>query len=546
MITGLTVTVRDLLDLPLLAPARAVAAGKAAASREVAWVSVIEWPVEDFVRPAEIVLTTGTGCDDVRFTQLAHEVLDSEPAALCGAFHPAGGLADFPPAVVRRAEQLGIPILQLPWELRFADIIRAVADRLLADRYGDGQHAPQRLFGDFAAALLEGRGLGVLAATLERVLEQPVIVLDAELRLQGHGERGLQALGRAWVDAMEASAPPLDAHGIRAVRALLGARRPREVDEVPELGLGPGTTIAARAGQRTLGVIYVLRGASGEPLGDLERGSLEQAALAAALELLRRRSIVETEARVRGDFLWDVALRGLDDRDEIAAKAALLGHNLGERHVVAVARVDAAGDAAELAFADVRDRLADSVRADQLAARENGFLVLLPDAGREELCALLREASAAAGPSLSWGLAEQALPLVALAAGYDSALEALAVGHSLHGPGAVADARELGPFLALGALAADEPTSRRVHELMQPLIEYDRRTARDLVGTLELFLQENGNASSAARRLHLNRHSLLYRLRKIEELTGRSLSRHDDRFLLELGVRMAKLTPRRS
>ena len=78
--------------------------------------------------------------------------------------------------------------------------------------------------------------------------------------------------------------------------------------------------------------------------------------------------------------------------------------------------------------------------------------------------------------------------------------------------------------------------------LIAPLREYDRDTARDLLGTLGVFLEENGNASSAARRLHLNRHSLLYRLRKIEDLTGRSLDCHDDRFLLELGLRTARLT----
>jgi len=546
MATGMTVTVRDLLDLPLLAGARAVAAGDAAARREVAWVAVIEWPVEDFVRPAEVVLTTGVGCDDARFTQLAHEVLDSEAAALCAAFHPASGLAELPAAVVRRAERQGVPLVQLPWELRFADVMRAVADRLLADRYGEGPNAPQRLFGEFAAALLEGRGLGVLAATLERALQRPVVILDAELRLQGHGERAREALGGARIAAMEAGAPRLEAHSVRALRALLGARSPRRVDEVPELGLGPGTTLAARAGQRTLGVIYVLcDDATGESLGDLDLGSLEQAALAVALELLRRRSIVETEARVRGDFLWDVALRGLANRDEIAAKAALLGHDLGERHLVAVAHVEAAGNAVETAFADVRELLAVGVRADQLALRESRLLVLLPDAGRAELCALLEGASRAAGPPLSWGLAEDALPLVELAAGYDSAVAALDVGRSLHGPGAVGDARALGPFLALGVLGADEGTSRRVLGLIGPLVEYDDRSARDLLGTLEVFLQENGNTSSAARRLHLNRHSLLYRLRKIEELTGRSLSRHDDRFLLELGVRLAKLTPGR-
>ncbi|MGH2764167.1 MAG: PucR family transcriptional regulator [Thermoleophilaceae bacterium] len=540
----MTVTVRDVLDLPLLAGARAVAAGEAAARREVAWVAVIEWPVEDFVRPAEIVLTTGIGCDDARFTQLAAEVLDSDAAALCTAFHPAGGLAELPPAVVCRAEQQGVPLVELPWELRFADISRAVVERVLADRYGDARHAPQRLFGDFAASLLEGGGLGVLAATLERVLERPVLVLDAELRLQGHGERALELLGHERVAALEAGVASLDARRSRALRALLGARRPREVDEVAELGLGPGTTVAARAGRQTLGMVYVPGDAAGVPLGELEMGALEQAALAAALELLRRRAIAETETRVRGDFLWDVALRRLRDADEIAAKAALLGHNLAEHHLVAAAHADADVAAAKAGFREVRERLAAEAGADQLGVKENRALVLLPDAERGELCRLLERASPAEGPRLSWGLAEEPAPLIEIATGYESAVEALEVGRSLQGPGTVGDARALGPFLALGAIAADEGTMRRLLDLVRPLIEYEGRTARDLLGTLEVFLRENGNASSAARRLHLNRHSLLYRLRKIEELTGRSLSCHDDRFLLELGLRLEKLTPR--
>ena len=539
MHTGMVMTVRDLLDLPLLAGARAVAGDGAAADREVAWVAVIEGPVENFVRPAEVVLTTGIGCDESHFSQLAHDVLDSEAAALCAAFRPGGELTTFPASVVDRAEQQGVPLVQLPWELRFADVMRAVVDRLLAERYGDGPYAPQRLFGDFAAALLEGRGLGVLAATLERVVRRPVLVLDAELRLQGYGDAALGAIGSQRVSAMEARAPAVGAHEARALRALLGARRPREMDEVPELGLGAGTTLAARAGRRTLGMVYVLRGDAAGPLGDLDVGALEQAALAAALELLRLRSIVETEERVRGDFLWDIALGRLTDTDEVAAKAALLGHNLGERHVVAVAGAEHDAEEAETTLVTVRRRLAGRVRADQVAERESRVLVLLPDGDRAELAGLLAQA----GPAVSWGVAEEALPLVELAAGYASADGALAVGRSLHGPGTVGDARELGPFLALAALAADGGVRRRLLGLIAPLVEYDRDTARDLLGTLEVFLAENGNASSAARRLHLNRHSLLYRLRRIEELTGRSLGSHDDRFLLELGLRMAKLAP---
>ena len=111
------------------------------------------------------------------------------------------------------------------------------------------------------------------------------------------------------------------------------------------------------------------------------------------------------------------------------------------------------------------------------------------------------------------------------------------------GPGTIADAGTLGPFLMLDALAGDEAAQRSAAAVLAPLESYDEDTARGLVATLETFLRENGNTSAAARELFLNRHSLMYRLRKIEALTGRSLDNHDDRFLFELSIRLRRMRP---
>ena len=93
----------------------------------------------------------------------------------------------------------------------------------------------------------------------------------------------------------------------------------------------------------------------------------------------------------------------------------------------------------------------------------------------------------------------------------------------------------------LDALARDDAACRTAEALLAPLIQYDRQRSRNLLETLEVFLEENGNTTAAARRLFLNRHSLMYRLRKIEELTGRDLHRHEDRFLLELSLRLRRI-----
>ncbi|MGE2834688.1 PucR family transcriptional regulator [Mycobacterium sp. SMC-4] len=89
------------------------------------------------------------------------------------------------------------------------------------------------------------------------------------------------------------------------------------------------------------------------------------------------------------------------------------------------------------------------------------------------------------------------------------------------------------------------PTSMAtVLQTLKPLIDYDRTRRGQLVRTLEVLLDEATNTSAAARTLFLNRHSLLYRIKLIEELTGLSLKNPADRFQLEVSVRVLQLSER--
>jgi len=85
-----------------------------------------------------------------------------------------------------------------------------------------------------------------------------------------------------------------------------------------------------------------------------------------------------------------------------------------------------------------------------------------------------------------------------------------------------------------------------VLQTLQPLIAYDRTRRGQLVRTLEILLNEATNTSAAARALYLNRHSLLYRIKLIEELTGLSLKNPADRFQLEVSVRVHQINEART
>src|SRR5699024_1874888 len=73
---------------------------------------------------------------------------------------------------------------------------------------------------------------------------------------------------------------------------------------------------------------------------------------------------------------------------------------------------------------------------------------------------------------------------------------------------------------------------------IHPLIEYEEKREMDLIETFIAYDNQNGNVTQAARVLNLHRQSLLYRLRKIESLTGLSLDNPDDVFLLNISIKV--------
>jgi DNA-binding PucR family transcriptional regulator len=73
--------------------------------------------------------------------------------------------------------------------------------------------------------------------------------------------------------------------------------------------------------------------------------------------------------------------------------------------------------------------------------------------------------------------------------------------------------------------------------LLDPLFDYDRRYRSELVRTLATFLECTGSWHACADRLHIHVNTVRYRIRRVEELTGRDLSSMADRVDLFLALR---------
>jgi DNA-binding PucR family transcriptional regulator len=83
---------------------------------------------------------------------------------------------------------------------------------------------------------------------------------------------------------------------------------------------------------------------------------------------------------------------------------------------------------------------------------------------------------------------------------------------------------------------ADSSALEPFRTLIAPLQEHDRTRRSDLVRTLKTYFAAGANASEAADRLFLHRNSMLYRLERVQMLTGLDLKDVRVALALQLGL----------
>ncbi|MEU6854246.1 PucR family transcriptional regulator ligand-binding domain-containing protein [Actinacidiphila alni] len=103
----------------------------------------------------------------------------------------------------------------------------------------------------------------------------------------------------------------------------------------------------------------------------------------------------------------------------------------------------------------------------------------------------------------------------------------------------VAGHEELASHVLLLPFVPDDVRRAFTARLLDPLRAYDRRHRAELIPTLEAFLECDGSWTRCATRLHLHVNTLRYRIGRIEQLTGRDLSRLEDKLDFFLALRMS-------
>ncbi|AQU66390.1 PucR family transcriptional regulator [Streptomyces niveus] len=138
----------------------------------------------------------------------------------------------------------------------------------------------------------------------------------------------------------------------------------------------------------------------------------------------------------------------------------------------------------------------------------------------------------AAGPEATAGTATPRRGLAELPDAWHEALSAAHASAAQPRYGPVAQWSEIGPYRLLTSLPA--VTDPAVRPLLTP-------AHTDLTHTAEVYLDHAGQAGRTASELGIHRQTLYYRLSRIEQLTGLDLADGEDRLLLHMALKSARL-----
>ncbi|MBC2723498.1 MAG: helix-turn-helix domain-containing protein, partial [Desulfosporosinus sp.] len=139
------------------------------------------------------------------------------------------------------------------------------------------------------------------------------------------------------------------------------------------------------------------------------------------------------------------------------------------------------------------------------------------------------------------GIGDEAICIEDIPRSYKEAQDALTYGSMLHKESSVIGFSELGVFRVLCKFAERNSLEEFLPKSLLKILNYDQENKADMLNTLQVFLECNGNASKAAKELFIHYKTMLYRLERIREVTKLDLEDNKNRLELEMGLKMLHL-----
>jgi purine catabolism regulator len=462
-------------------------------------------------------------------------------------------LGEIEPEAVASADSAMIPLIQLPADASLVEVERS-AIATVVDKQAELQRWASEIHRELSQLTFEERGIQAVVDRLAQICGKAVAIEDDQFRFQIgatvpniiHPEE--MDLCSNWQQLAEWS------HSV----SLSGMHTP--VGKFPV----PGTPfsrfvalIPARDG--VAGYLSVI--APESELTELDRLAASRGASVCAVEVAKEAAVGEAEARLRGDLLDQLLSEDVEGNQVLLGKARRLGYNPTIPSLVIAFKVaprDSRRAGTPFRVFDRAVRQLETMVRVELSRREGKSLVatrgnmvvaVIPSPTKptssqsKELAEDIRShvQKSLGNYLVAAGVGRSTHAGISLATAFKEAEGALGVGIRVNGLASTTFFGDLGVLRLLAQITNHSELESYCEEVLGKLDEHDTKTGGELLKTLEALFRYNGNLSKTAEQLSLHRNSLLYRLRRVEEISGYNLEDPEIRLSLQVALKARQL-----
>lgn len=548
----MALTVRQCLEIDAWKNVKVVA-GEQGLDRNVSFVNILEVPeVVRWMKGGELLLTAGYALkDDPELRkELVYSLVKKNIAGL--GIKPGQYWAEIPPDIIEHANKVGLPILELPKELPYMELMLPVFEIMISFQLYQLKRA-EEIHNRLLEVVLGGGGLTKLCQSLSELVKNPVLILDKSGECLASFPEPSQDYNYNLVELLEHWATSrsrftgLGANRWHPVELIMGDKS-QPVILVP-IGLNNGITAFLVV------IEYDNR------LDEHDVRAVEYAGTIAALVFAKEKAVFEAERQVKGELLEDLISGNFQYEEVIVRRAGFLNFNIKKPLTVFILDIDGF----EQYFINVARRnetlvqilkeeilqISHSAFFDypggaMLQMKSDGLVGLVPisEAGDEEKLRerfrQIAEQVSRKHPKVkvSIGVGRTYSGLRNIKRSHREAEVALRVGRSMYGGGCISFFKDLGSYRFLYELKGSEAVQSFQNDILNKIKLYDAQNGTALYDTLACYLKNDRNFRLTAEKMFIHRNSVIYRIKKIEEITGLSLSNPEDCFNLHLSLKL--------
>ena len=523
----MSITVKEAISLEGLNKCRLIAGSKGL-NHPIIHIDAMEVPNYSlWVRRGILVITTGYAMKNQQALQeLIRSMHDADAAGLAIKTKFLGPISD---EVIRLADELAMPLLEIPSDMPFVELTTPLMKTMVNHQSLLLEYS-LKIHDQFSDLELQGGNIQDLIKMVSDLLNMPVFVIDqtgnsiaqTAMNMTGAQETALLSMN-----------PPVGG-GIL------------ELDESDT-----ETKYAHYRAVRLKGNIcaYIITIHSSSVLNEMQMILIDHAATSVALEYSRHEMLEEHIQQISRNLFLDLILKNVKTEEEAKGRASLLGW-LAPPFTLAVLDIrdfeNFSSSKEEIEILQIKKDIEFMIMIElssKCISTSDTFSCLIPSRiKREHLSTSLAELQDRIykkyGITLTAGVVSTVNSYLALGDAYNDAQDTIQIERIDPQERSIIFLEDVKLEQALLHSQNNPYLIQFCDAALTSLEQYDKRNNTDLLHTLEVLIDNMGVRTKAADALYLHRNTLLHRIQKIEQLTGRNLARSKELTDLALALRM--------